>query len=96
MVVSLNFRLESHKEEEEETSPSTRDDSHVFPQRLSTVTEVNRGSIFALRRSTLDFCLGGQRRSKGNLKPDVETRESSLALPSGGALSSYTSILDDI
>ena len=28
---------------------------------FSTVTEVKRGSTFALRRSTLDFCLGGQR-----------------------------------
>ena len=25
------------------------------------VTSVDRGSTFALRRSTLDFCLGGQR-----------------------------------
>jgi len=31
---------------------------------VSTVTEVNRGSTFALRRSTLDFCLGG-RYAKG-------------------------------
>jgi len=28
---------------------------------FSTVTEVNRGSTFSLRRSTLDFCPGGQR-----------------------------------
>jgi len=31
------------------------------PQVDSTVTYVNRGSTFALRRSTLDVCLGGQR-----------------------------------
>ena len=29
--------------------------------RVSNVTKVNRSSAFALRRSTLDFCLGGQR-----------------------------------
>jgi len=29
--------------------------------KVYTVTQVNRGSTFALRRSTLDFCLGGQR-----------------------------------
>ena len=34
---------------------------------MSTVTQVNRGSIFALRRSTLDCCLNGQRSSTGNL-----------------------------
>ena len=28
---------------------------------VSTVSQVNRGSTLALRRSTLDFCLGGQR-----------------------------------
>ena len=29
--------------------------------RVSTLTQVSRGSIFALRRSTVAFCLGGQR-----------------------------------
>jgi len=29
--------------------------------QVSTVTQANRGSTFALRRSTLDFCLGRQR-----------------------------------
>ena len=29
--------------------------------QVSTVTSVKRGFTFALRRSTLDFCLGGQR-----------------------------------
>ena len=33
--------------------------------RVSTVTQVDRGSTFALRRSTLDFCLGGQRSCQG-------------------------------
>ena len=33
----------------------------VAPSPKSTVTQVNRGSIFALRRSTLNFRLGGQR-----------------------------------
>jgi len=31
------------------------------PLQVSTVTQVNRGSTFALRRSTLDVCLSGQR-----------------------------------
>jgi len=37
-------------------------------QMISTIIQVDRSSIFALRRSTLDFCLGGQRflRAKGN------------------------------
>ena len=30
---------------------------------IFTVTEVNRGFTFALKRSTLDVCLGGQRES---------------------------------
>ena len=41
---------------------------HLGPPRrqqgtlaISTVTYVDRASTFALRRSTLDFCLGGQR-----------------------------------
>ena len=46
-----------------------------FPKRVqdssnaefSTITELDRGSTFALRRCTLYFCLGGQRSSKGNL-----------------------------
>ena len=29
--------------------------------QVSTLTSVNSGSIFALRHSTLDFCIGGQR-----------------------------------
>ena len=32
-----------------------------FRGQFPTLTQVNRGSTFALRRSTLDFCLGGQR-----------------------------------
>ena len=35
---------------------------------FSTVTQVNRSSTFVLGRSTLDFCLGGQRFSKGTAK----------------------------
>ena len=31
--------------------------------RISTFGHVNRGSTFALRRSTLEFCLGGQLRT---------------------------------
>ena len=34
-------------------------------RQFSTVTQVNRGSTFTLRRSTLDFCLGGLRSAKG-------------------------------
>ena len=41
-------------------------------RRISTVAEVNRGSTFALRRSTLDFCLGGQRSCKGNTREHFE------------------------
>ena len=33
--------------------------------QVCTNTQVNRGSTFALRRSILDFCLGGQRSAKG-------------------------------
>ena len=35
----------------------------------STVTYVNRGSTLALRRSTLDFCLSGQRSNMGSTGP---------------------------
>jgi len=35
---------------------------------ISIVTEVNRGSTFAVRRSTLDVCLGGQRSSVCSIK----------------------------
>ena len=35
--------------------------SPPFPLAFFTATHVNRGSTFALRRSTPDFCLGGQR-----------------------------------
>ena len=34
------------------------------PDQYSTVTEINRPSTVALRRSTLDVCLGGQRSSE--------------------------------
>ena len=46
------------------------------PCAKSTVTQVNRGPTFALRRSTLDFCLGGQRcsKSKGNRSPALRTK----------------------
>ena len=47
----------------------TQNDLYYTSAWYSTVTWVNRGSTFALRRSNLDFCLGGLRpsRSKGNL-----------------------------
>ena len=38
----------------------------LCPYGFSTVTEVNRGSTFALRRSTLDSGLGGQRGKPQN------------------------------
>jgi len=37
------------------------DRSPIVSHQKSTVTSVNRRSTFALRRSTLNFCLGGQR-----------------------------------
>ena len=36
-----------------------------FGRQISTVTQVNRDSTFALRRSNLDVCLGGQRFCEG-------------------------------
>ena len=46
------------------------------PCAKSTVTQVTRGPTFALRRSTLDLCLGGQRcsKSKGNRSPALRTK----------------------
>ena len=38
--------------------------AHEKSIRVSTVTQVNRDSTSALRRSALDFCLGGQRSCK--------------------------------
>jgi len=38
-----------------------RTDENQKLLQVSTVTEGNTGSTFALRRPTLDFCLGGQR-----------------------------------
>ena len=40
--------------------------AHLGTQLFSTVFYVNRGATFILRRSTLDFCLGGQ--AKGTVK----------------------------
>ena len=46
---------------------------------ISTLTQVNRGPTFALRRSTLDLCLGGQRsvramqRAKGAVLASTPT-----------------------
>ena len=43
-----------------------REVARVPLRSVSTVTQVKRGSTFALRRSTLNVCLGGQRSCKGN------------------------------
>jgi len=39
-----------------------------------TVTQVNRGSTFVLGRSTLDFCLGGQRHEDTSTKEEENRR----------------------
>ena len=49
------------------------------PRQVRTVTQVNRGSIFALKRSTLDLCLGGQRSLRA-AQPAKRTVLASLEL----------------
>ena len=48
----------------------------VKVHKFSTVTSVSRGSTFALRRSTLDFCLGGQRSLGSDLSAVVSHKRS--------------------
>jgi len=54
--------------------------SSVFGSEFFTVTKVHRGSTFALRRSTLDCCLGGQRSYQTGFGDALR-----LALAEGGA-----------
>ena len=49
-------------------SPSSRATLAEAEMSFSSVTQVNRGSAFAWRRSTLAFGLGVQRSCKGNEK----------------------------
>ena len=48
----------------------------------SAVTYFNRGSTFALRRSTLDCCLGGQREERCLPRPTVSNVERPFHSPS--------------
>ena len=62
-------------------SPSSKEGllpSHSGVARVSTVTQVKGRSIFALRRSTLDFCLGGQRSWKAAARVEKQ-RECALS-----------------
>ena len=73
----------------------TRDKRETyFRRKQSTVTQVNRGSNAALRRSTLDFCLGGQQRESSNTvssqKKHLQNRNSSRILQKGN-LKNYCS-----
>ena len=52
---------EEEEEEEEEVSPEVARSVCATALLFSRVTEVNRSFIFALRHSTLAFCLCGQR-----------------------------------
>jgi len=49
------------------------------PRPVSTVTQVHRGSTFALRRSTLDFCLAGQRSLAKGIDSFGDVQASSYA-----------------
>ena len=46
--------------------------------QLSSVTQVTRGSTAGLRRSTLDFCLGGQRQSRSKGIVNLPARKISV------------------
>ena len=63
-------------------------ESTGVPQRCilqtSTVTPVERGPVFALRRSTLDFCPGGQRSLRAAQRGERE-REAPAAHTAGYA-----------
>ena len=69
-----------------------RDWRVLFSSNIFAVTEVNRGSTFAPRRSTLDFCLGGQRslnRFRCDRSSDTSAVVSETSFSHGLSLQGY-------
>ena len=93
LIVIMEMSEEVHGRGLTETGPD-RETRSETPSSESAVTYVNRGSTFALRRSTLDFCLGGQRSLKELVESTFGEGSSRVLLAVRSLASSHSSGCD--